>query len=274
MATRITPAAQLEQLHKELAGSRAELKRVSDAAAGLETRLALALTAIADLEVKLGAEQQAARQAQAALEAAKQAPPAVPPAPPPTVASVDEALELRLCTMTGQIDGLLAENRRLAGLLDAGQQDNQALASRIAEGSQREAAAADHARAEVEKQLGGRLQAAEEGLKLSETRVASLTTQLREQGRLEVLPPAQLGQLMSGFLGQLETGMPNLRLSQGELKLKVGMARSGTQDGFVVAPPDASPEMRATLHEVSLRFDRGGASPVVALAPTEVPGKR
>jgi len=52
--------------------------------------------------------------------------------------------------------------------------------------------------------------------------------------------------------------MPTLRLAEGELKL--GLARSDKQEGFVILPPNAGAELRSSVHEISLRFDRGGAN--------------
>ena len=77
--------------------------------------------------------------------------------------------------------------------------------------------------------------------------------------KLEVLAPDQVGALMSGFLQQVESGMPSLRLAEGELRLKLGLASSGQTQGFVILQPDARVDAQTTVHEVALKFDRSGA---------------
>lgn len=55
--------------------------------------------------------------------------------------------------------------------------------------------------------------------------------------------------------------MPGYPLWLAGGKLKIERAGpSEPQEGFVILPPKACAELRSTLHEVSLRFDRAGAS--------------
>jgi chromosome segregation ATPase len=252
MVTRPPTAAQLQAALKaaqaQLADTEATARKSLAEAADTMSRLKLAAAAASDRELKAQREADALRQELAATQAQLRAP--------------DPSAELvaRIDLLKAQVDGLLAENQRLAGQRDTAQADNQALFKRLDGSAEREkAAVAAAVQASTATQAALTQQVAER-LRLGEARIKALSAQLGSAGKLEVLAPDQVGQLMGGFLQQLETGMPTLRLAEGELKLKLGLARSEQQDGFVILPPNASAELRSSLHEVSLRFDRAGAT--------------
>ena len=223
-------------------------KSLANAADAL-SRLKLAAAAASDREIKASREADALRQQNLALQAQLRAP------EPETVDFPAQIKQLK-----SQIDGLLSENQRLAQQRDTAQADNSTLFLRLDQSAAREKEAVTAAVQATAAAQEGKLKAAEEKLRLGTARIAALSAQLGGSGKLEVLAPDQVGHLMGGFLQQLETGMPTLRLAEGELKLKLGLARSEQQEGFVILPPNASAELRSTLHEVSLRFDRAGAT--------------
>lgn len=239
----------LAMLRSQTAETEATARQSLADATDAMSRLKLAAAAAADRELQASREADALRQQNAILQAQLSA---------PTV-SVDE-LQAQIQQLKSQVDGLLAENQRLAQQRDTAQADNGMLFQRLDQSAAHEkeavAAAVQTATAAQE----GKLKLAEESLRLGTARIAALSAQLGATGKLEVLAPDQVGHLMGGFLQQLETGMPTLRLAEGELKLKLGLARSDQQEGFVILPPNASAELRSSLHEVSLRFDRAGTT--------------
>jgi chromosome segregation ATPase len=216
------------------------------------TRLKLEATACADREIKR-------EKVIAALEAQRQA------ATAPQEAAPDTAAELKRLQL--QIDGLVAENRLMAQTRDQMAQDQQALLTKV-EGqgealSKAVAQAQDETRQQAAQEIG-QLQVA---AKLNQERLAALSAQLQSSGKLEVLAPEQVGALMGRFLQQVEGGLPRLKLAEGELKLKLGLAQSGQTQGFVILQPGAQVSNEATVHEVALKFDRAGMLPLQLSKP-------
>ncbi len=217
-------------------------QQLSDASE-LLSRQKLAAVAGADREVKLSAEIADLRKQQAQAN---------------TVGLTVSDTSEQLAQLSKQIDALVAENRRMAESRDQLVSDQLALASTIEGQKLSQTQAVDKARAEVQLAARQEIDQLQETLRLGQSRLATLTTQLQSAGKLEVLAPEQVGALMGGFLKQMEGGMPSLRLAEGELKLKLGLASSGTTQGFVILQPDAKVDAQATVHEVALKFDRSG----------------
>jgi hypothetical protein len=223
-------------------------KKLEDAL-DLMSRLKLAATSASASEIKLSAELDALRKGNADLLAKLRQ---------LELPNTDNQEQLK--RMKEQIVALLAENQRLAQFRDEAQSDNKILFDRIDSSDARAKEAIAEAIAVSRVQHEEKLKELGETVKLSAARVASLSSQIDSNGKLEVLAPDQIGRLMSGFLKHIELGMPALRLAEGELKLKLGLARSAQQEGFVILPPNASAEMRSSVHEISLRFDRSGTT--------------
>ncbi|WP_295954010.1 hypothetical protein [Rhodoferax sp.] len=252
MVTKPPTLAQLQAAVKaaqaQAADTEAAARKSLAEAADTMSRLKLAATAASDRELKATAEADALRQQLAAVQAQLRAP-----------AETDD-LPAQISLLKTQIEGLLAENQRLAQQRDTAQADNQTLFKRLDTSAEREKAAVTAAVLATVAGQEATTKATLESLRLGTARIAALSAQLGSAGKLEVLAPDQVGHLMGGFLQQLETGMPTLRLAEGELKLKLGLARADQQDGFVILPPNASAELRGSLHEISLRFDRAGGT--------------
>ncbi len=245
--------AQAEAAKAQIEASQAQAdKAAAEAKAGqqlvdaseLLNRQKLAAVAAADREVKLGAEITALRKQ---LDQAN------------TVSLTVSETSEQLAQLRKQIDALVAENRRMAESRDQLVQDQQALATTIEGQKLAQTQAVDKARAEAQLAAQQQIDKLQGTLRLEQARLSTLSEQLQSSGKLEVLAPDQVGALMSGFLQQMEGGMPSLRLAEGELKLKLGLASSGQTQGFVILQPDARVDTQVTVHEVALKFDRSGA---------------
>ena len=178
---------------------------------------------------------------------------AASPSAPAALTEPDEIARLQQ-----QIDGLVEDNRRMAqeqeqsaralsGAEAMLQEQKATLAKAVAE-------ALERGTAELRRQLGRQ----DEELKLARERLGAQAAQLKATGRLEVVAPEQVGAMMDRFLQRIGQGLPALQLAEGELKLKLGVGSQGHVPGFVILPPEASPELKQTLQEISLRFDRRG----------------
>jgi DNA repair exonuclease SbcCD ATPase subunit len=224
-------------------------------ASELLKRQKLAAVAAADRELKLNAEIAALRQqlAQAGTTGTVGTTGTGTVSVSPPATGDDPHARLRQ-----QVDALVAENRRLAESRDQLLHDQATLAATIQGQQLAQTQAVDKARSETQQAARLEIDRLKESSRLGQARLASLTAQLQSAGKLEVLAPEQVGALMGGFLQQLEGGMPTLRLSEGELKLKLGLASAGPTQGFVILQPGAQVDAQATVHEVALKFDRSG----------------
>ncbi len=221
-------------------------------ASELLKRQKLAAVAAADRELKLNAEIAALRQQLAQAGTVGTAGTGTVSVSPPATGD-DPHARLRQ-----QVDALVAENRRLAESRDQLLHDQATLAATIQGQQLAQTQAVDKARSETQQAARLEIDRLKESSRLGQARLASLTAQLQSVGKLEVLAPEQVGALMGGFLQQLEGGMPTLRLAEGELKLKLGLASAGPTQGFVILQPGAQVDAQATVHEVALKFDRSG----------------
>jgi len=156
----------------------------------------------------------------------------------------------------GTIAALIAENRRLAEQLAALDKDASLLrgaaeeAKAGLEATRQEAAAS--VRAELEGQFK-RLHAERDAL---QAQLTMASKQLAEQGKTPVLPAEQAAVLVNELVDRLQVGFTDLRITEGELKLKVGFGAVGDVSGFVIPTTDSPAEIRENLQEISFRFDR------------------
>lgn len=235
--------AQAAQAQADKDAAEAQASQKLTQATELLNRLKLAAVAAADREVKLNSEIVALRKQ---LEQTSAAHP------------IDTGTDEELKRLRKQIDGLVAENRDMAKVCDQLTQDQQALTTTIEGQKQAQAQAVEKARAEVQLANRQEIDKLQESLRLGQARVGTLTAQLQSAGKLEVLAPDQVGAVMNDFLRQVQGGIPSLRLAEGELKLKLGLARSGETQGFVILQPGSQTDAQAPVHEVALKFDRSG----------------
>lgn len=214
------------------------------------SRLKLEATAAADREIK---SEKAIAALESQLQDARNAREAD--------ASTQEALQ----RLRRQLDGLVTENRLLAQARDQLSQDQVALQTAVEGHREALSKAAASARADAQQQTAQEIKQLQTTLRLSQERLATLSTQLQTGGQLEVLAPEQLGALMGRFVQQVEGGLPSLKLAEGELKLKLGLAQSGRTQGFVILQPGTTASPTGTVHEVALKFDRAGTLPAAPL---------
>lgn len=240
-----TALAQAEQAQAEKAAAEAQAGQQLQDARELLKRQQLAAAAAADREVRQEKELASLRQQLQQALAARETEPDT---------------RNQLARLRQQIDGLVEENRLLAQARDQLARDQQLLTTTIEAHPAAMAQAVEKARTEAQQSVAQELGRLQEALRLGQARVATLTAQLQSSGQLEVLAPDQVGALMSNFLQQVEGGMPSLKLAEGELKLKLGLARAGQTQGFVILQPGATTDAQGTtVHEVALKFDRIGA---------------
>lgn len=240
-----TALAQAEQAQAEKAAAEAQAGQQLKDAGELLKRQQLAAAAAADREVKQEKELASLRQQLQQALATRETEPD----------TRDQLARLRQ-----QVDGLIEENRLLAQARDQLAHDQQLLAATIEGHPAALAQAIEKVRAEAQQRAAQEVHRLQESLRLGQARVATLTAQLQSTGQLEVLAPDQVGALLSDFLQQVEGGMPSLKLAEGELRLKLGLARAGQTQGFVILQPGATTDAQTTaVHEVALKFDRSGA---------------
>jgi DNA repair exonuclease SbcCD ATPase subunit len=242
--------AAADQARADQARSEAEASQQLVQAHEMLNRLKLEATAAADREVK---RDKALAELQAQLQAVTAQ----------RDGSSDTAAELQRLRL--QIDGLVAENRLLAQTRDQLGQDQQALLAAVEGHRDALIKAVTQAQADTRQQAAQEIAQLQASLRLGQERLATLSTQLQSGGQLEVLAPEQLGALMGRFVQQVEGGLPSLKLAEGELKLKLGLAQSGQAQGFVILQPGAPAGTTATVHEVALKFDRAGTLPATPL---------
>lgn len=160
------------------------------------------------------------------------------------------------------IDELIAENRRLAEEL-AGTREE---LDRLAEAAER--ARADLSRAaadlaEARKDLRAEQEAhgkTSSELSTLNKRAQLLEAQLSEAGLAPVLPPEQVADLVGSLLTEFRS-LGGLSARESEVRLRMAMGGrgdTGAAAGFVVPGPDAPEHLRDVLHDITIRFDRGG----------------
>lgn len=244
--------AATEQAQADKALAQAQAGQQLSVANELLSRMKLEAAAMADREVKrekeLATLRRQLQQAQALREG-------------------ESDTQDQLTRLRKQVDGLVAENRLMAQARDQLSQDQQALAATVEGHRAALTKAVAQAQAESRQQASLEIGRLQESLRLGQERLAALTAQLQSSGKLEVLAPDQVGGLMSSFLKQVEGGIPSLKLAEGELKLKMGLARSGPTQGFVILQPGVQADAASTVHEVTLKFDRAGTLPTLPSKP-------
>lgn len=167
-------------------------------------------------------------------------------------------LEKKLTASQAQLEAVLAENAALAARLEETKADQE----RLQQASLELRGELDKARVELgraQEALGGAqsdLEAAKaerDGL-AENLKVAS--EQLAGKEITPVLPAKEVAKLVDGFVTELGSGLPGMVVRDGEVRLQVAFAQVGQVGGFVVPSAESPPEVRQSLHEVSIRFDR------------------
>lgn len=168
------------------------------------------------------------------------------------------AAEQKAAAADEQAARVLAENKRLSEVMHAAVADVERLSKdlrtrddelkRLRSEAARAAQEGDRLRAEV---------AAADAERKSLLARAGLTDALREEGKLaDVLPAKDVAKAVGGLIGDLRSEIPGMDLKGGEVRLKVAFAGVGENAAMVVPSPERAAELRETMSEVVLGFDR------------------
>ena len=152
-----------------------------------------------------------------------------------------------------RIGGLIALNRALQEELEGTLADHQLLEGRIEE-----------LQAETAANAQKELQVACEELERLKTRIetlsrenASFMAQLQQEGKIAVLSPERVSMMLNDFQASLQAGMKGVEISEGEVKLKVGIgAVDENSPGFIVPTATNISELSEGLSEISFRFGK------------------
>lgn len=155
-----------------------------------------------------------------------------------------------------QISQLIEENRNLASQIDNQRADVEKLAS-AAENLREQVDQAGDAESRV-KELSKQLTALQRERDSLTARVKTAESQLREQGKTPVLPATEVARLTSELVDGLSQSLSGMDLRDGEMKLKLAMGGNEKNAGFVVPTADSPREVRESLHELTVRFNRKG----------------
>lgn len=166
--------------------------------------------------------------------------------------------EKRFAEAGPRLDELLEENRTLAARLDEVTSELEML--RTSALGLREQL--DGARAEL-KEAGGALRATERDLaKVGKERDAladrlkAAEAQVKAKGMTPLVPAAEVARLVDRLISEIGSGLPGLAVRDGEVQLRVAVGRVGRVTGFVLPTAESPPELRESLHDLKLRFDR------------------
>jgi len=163
----------------------------------------------------------------------------------------DERLAVRL-------NAMVVENRRLAYSTEMVKKDLekfQELAARAqaevtAAREEKEVAVRDHLEAE---RTIKRLQTQNKHL---ESQLAANNAVLKESGRASFLTADTVSAMISDLADKLSDAMSGLDVKDIELKLKVAFGGAGEKRGFILPTAENGPEIKDSLNEVVIRFDR------------------
>ncbi|MFN8378687.1 MAG: hypothetical protein U0452_08455 [Anaerolineae bacterium] len=244
-----TLAAFFEAIAAFVDSLNARVERAEKQVAALEEQLAAANEVIQEATVKFR-ELKAQADAREAEQEAQ-------------VASLTAELTKALKTLedlekTGTaIEPLLAENQRLADLLEAAEKEGKALRDVAASAKQDIAAARAETEKAVRAELGAELKKLTSQQAALQKQLETANAQLKQQGKTPILPAEQVAGLVNELVSQFQTNFTGLQIRDGELSLKVGFGAAGEVGGFVIPTTDSTPELRENLQEIKLRFERG-----------------
>lgn len=167
-------------------------------------------------------------------------------------------LQKRIEGVEAKLDAALEENAGLAAKLETSAADLEQLQSASLELR----GELDASRTELEQAKKSAAVTEEELTSLRDERdrlaeqLSLASAQLEKKAIAPVLPPAEVSKLVDGFVSDLGARLSGMTVRDGELQLKVGFEKVGRKAGFVVPSSESPPEVRDSLHEISIRFGR------------------
>jgi predicted nuclease with TOPRIM domain len=151
-----------------------------------------------------------------------------------------------------KLEAAVAENAALAARLEESAGDLERLQTASSELREK----LDGADSEIEK--AKKLAAETASLREERDRLAEslslANAQLAGKSVTPVLPAAEVSALVHDFVSGLSSRLSGMAVRDGELQLKVGFEKVGRTSGFVVPSSESPPEVRESLHELSIRF--------------------
>ena len=164
---------------------------------------------------------------------------------------------------------LIQENRRLAESTHTVKRDLEL----FREKAEKAARDIQIARKETAVELNAKHAAERKKLRGEQAKLQSelslATKQLKKEGKVPLLPPEKVADLMGDLVNRLGGQIPGMKMRTGEMKLKVAFGAAGDVSGFVVPTPDTGPDVKENLHEVTIRFDRAAAISGPELKPSK-----
>ncbi len=156
-------------------------------------------------------------------------------------------------------NALIQENRKLADSLSKVDHDLELFRERAEKAAEAIQAAKQKITAELNAAHAAELKGLQGERAQLESELALLSQQLKQEGKVPLLPPEKVANLMGDLVDRLGGQMPGMKLRTGEMKLKVAFGAAGDISGFVVPTPDSKSEIKDSLHEVTFHFDRSAA---------------
>jgi colicin import membrane protein len=160
--------------------------------------------------------------------------------------------------LSAQVTTLVKENRALAARLEAASAELKELRPAARRTGKAAASARDRAsKATAERrEAERRAKALESERDRLAGRVKAAEAQLAAKKIEPLVPAAEVASLVGELAESLQSGLGDLSLQDGEVKLKVATGKARGVTGFVVPTPDTPPEARRDLHEIVIRFRR------------------
>lgn len=157
-----------------------------------------------------------------------------------------------------RLTALLEENAKLATRLEETATDGEQLRSaavKLREELDASAKSLEQVRSETA-QLTESLGKTESERDHVAERLKLAEAQLKTETTTPILPAKEVARLIDGFVDEIGAGLPGMSVRDGEIRLQVAFGKVGSASGFVVPSADSPPDVRKSLHEVSVRFDR------------------
>jgi len=156
--------------------------------------------------------------------------------------------------LDSRIGDLISLNRSLQEELDSARENQELLESRIQD-----------LRAEAADQVRGELEAARQEMGRLQLRISTLTKensslmlQMQQENKIAVLSPERVSIMLNDFQESLQSGMKDVQIRDGEVRLKVGIAAVDEQNaGFIIPSAGNIDNLKEGLSEISFRFGKG-----------------
>jgi chromosome segregation ATPase len=169
-----------------------------------------------------------------------------------------KAVDKNLARRESEVAALIEENRLLAKQRDEAeklQKQLTAAAERLAKQLD-ECRKAQQSTQATLKDVSGRVEKLTAERDRLQQQVKSVEQQLKSSGRSPILHAQDVTALIDGLIEEMSANLGDMKLRDGELRLQVGFAGTGKTTGFVLPTVDGEQEIKGSLQELVIRFDR------------------